>query len=605
MTFDALKSKAASLPLAPGVYIMKDKSGSVIYVGKAKKLKSRVSQYFHDTASHSPKTRIMVSKIEDFDYIVATTEFEALVLECSLIKQHMPKYNILLKDDKGYPYIRLDMREKYPKPELVNKIEDDGADYYGPFGSRSITQSIIESIQTALRLPNCTKKFPRDIGKTRPCLNLHMGRCTGWCQSDRNQEDYTAAIMQASRLLSGDFKAVSDDLRNNMLSAADNLNFELAASLRDQLNAVESLGKKQLVIAGSAVDTDVIGYADNGIKACFTVLHFREGSLLDKEYEVLATSETPEVAVSSLLKQYYLSKGYCPKTIFLPYPVEDLDLIAQLLSERFSKKVYIRTPKRGDNARLIEMAQTNANNELTRITSKDEKHRITLKLLSESLNIPVPHRIESYDVSNLSGTDIVSGMVVFVDGKPKKSDYKRFKIEGLSDQDDYRSMQQTLRRRFTHYQNGDEGFTEAPDLVLIDGGISHADAALAVLADLNLRFPVFGMVKDDRHRTRALVTADGKEIAIDVNQSLFSFIGNIQEETHRFAIRYHQKLRNKRVRHSRLDDIPGIGTKRKELLLKVFKSINGIEAATLHELEQYLPRDAAASVFQHFHNKEG
>ncbi len=605
MTIDLLKNKAASLPLSPGVYIMKDRSGSVIYVGKAKKLKNRVSQYFLDTAAHSPKTRVMVSRICDFDYIVATTEFEALVLECSLIKKHMPKYNILLKDDKGYPYIRLDMRKDYPKPELANKIQSDGASYFGPFGSRSITQDIIKSIGSALQLPDCSKKLPRDIGKSRPCLNFHMGLCAGWCQPERKKETYRAAIERAARLLGGDFRAVADDLRSKMLFAAQELNFELAASLRDQLNAVEALGKKQLVTAGSAIDTDVIGYADNSLKACFTVLHFRGGNLLDKEYEILSVSESPDTAICSLLKQYYPDRGYCPKRILLPFPVEDADLIAQMLSEKFSKKIMITVPKRGDNAHLTAMAQKNAADELARIITKEEKHFALLSLLADTLGIALPHRIESYDVSNLSGTDIVSAMVVFLDGKPKKSDYKRFKIQGFVSQDDYHCMQQTLKRRFIHYQNKDEGFAKQPDLILIDGGAAHAGAAEAVLKELNLHFPVFGMVKDDRHRTRALITSDAKEISIAANQSLFSFIGSIQEETHRFAIEYHRKLRGKRISRSRLDSIPGIGAKRKELLLKIFRSVKGVEAASLKELEQYLPKDAAASVYHHFHNSEG
>ena len=605
MTYDQLKEKAHSLPLEPGVYIMRNKDDKVIYVGKAKKLKNRVCQYFQDTASHSPKTRLMVSKIHHFDVIVAASEFEALVLECSLIKRHMPKYNILLKDDKGYPYLRLDMKEAYPKITMVSRVSNDGASYYGPYGSRGVTQDVLDAIRITLKLPACNREFPRDVGKGRPCLNYHMNQCAGWCQANMTADDYRSRMEQAKQLLQGNYKTVASAIRNQMLEAAESLNFELAANLRDRLNAVEALSQKQLVTAGSIADTDVIGYAETGAKACFAVLHFSGGNLLEKEYEVFPLPDDKVEAVSSLMKQFYLSRGLVPKRVLLPFEIEDSELFAQLAQQQFGKKVKLHTPQRGDNAQLVELACKNAYEEAQRVTDKEERISGTLSLLGKMLSMEPPKRIESFDISNISGTDIVASMVVFKDGKPHKNDYKRFKLQGLANQDDYASMHQVVKRRFAHYKNGDQGFEEAPDLLLIDGGINHANVAVQALEELELSFPVFGMVKDDRHRTRALVTPQGQEIGIDTNQTVFTFIGNIQEETHRFAITYHRQLRSKRLKYSALDNIPGIGPKRKQDLLKKFKSITAIRQATLPELEKLLPRDAANAVYRHFREEEG
>ena len=601
MTFEELKEKALSLPYAPGVYIMRNKDDKVIYVGKAKKLKNRVSQYFQDTASHSPKTRIMVSKIDHFDVIVAASEFEALVLECSLIKRYLPKYNILLKDDKGYPYLRLNMHDLYPKITMVSKIADDGATYYGPFGSRGITQDVMQAIRLTLKLPDCSREFPRDIGKGRPCLNYHMKQCAGWCLESASASDYRDRIQQAKQLLQGDYKAVAESIRNSMLKAAEDLKFELAASLRDRLNAVEALSQKQLVTAGSLADTDVVGYAQTEAKACFAVLHFSGGNLLDKEYEVFALPDDREEAVSSLLKQFYLSRGLAPKRILLPFELDDSELFAALMEKETGRRPKIHVPQRGDNAHLVELANKNAYEEAQRLTDKDERIAGTLLLLGKMLSLEPPKRIESFDISNISGTDIVASMVVFQDGKPRKSDYKKFKLEGLAGQDDYASMHQVIKRRFAHYCDCDKGFEIKPDLLLIDGGVTHANVAVQALNEFNVSIPVFGMVKDDRHRTRALVTPDGQEIRIDANQTVFSFIGTIQEETHRFAISYHRQLRSKRLKRSALDAIEGIGPKRKQDLLKHFKSISAIAQADLIQLERILPKNAANSVYQHFH----
>ena len=601
MCFEELKNKANSLPLQPGVYIMRDKSDTVIYVGKAKKLRNRVSQYFQDTASHSAKTRLMVSKIDHFDVIVAASEFEALVLECSLIKRYLPKYNILLKDDKGYPYLRLDMKEPFPVITMVNRVTDDGALYYGPYGSRGITQNLLETVQLALKLPGCSKRFPKDLGKGRTCLNFHMAQCDGWCQKKDAMMEYRRRMEGAQQLLAGNFKTVADDIRQHMLEAANALNFELAANLRDRLNAVEVLRQKQLVTAGTLSDTDVIGFSQTESTACFTILHFTDGNLVDKEYETFSAVEEPQDAIASLLKQYYLNNGLAPKLILLPFLIEDTELFAQFMMEKFGRRVQFAVPQRGEKAQLVELANKNAREEAERITTKDERIAGSLRLLGKMLSIEPPARIESFDISNTSGADIVASMVVFKDGRPYKSDYKRFKVEGLDAPDDYASMRQVLFRRFAHYLNGDAGFECLPDLLLIDGGITHSQTALDVLEELKISVLVLGMVKDDKHRTRALVTPNGKEVAIETQPSVFSLIGNIQEETHRFAITFHRQLRSKGLRYSELDRIPGVGDKRKQDLLKYFKSLTAIREATVYELERCLPHNVALAVYEHFH----
>lgn len=603
MTFEELKDKALSLPLEPGVYLMQDKSGEIIYVGKAKKLKNRVSQYFQNTASHTPKTRRMVSQIDHFDVIVAASEFEALVLECSLIKRHMPKYNILLKDDKGYPYLRVDMRDEYPVMELVSRVMGDGASYFGPYGGRYVTQRVIDTIRLTLKLPGCSKKFPRDIGKDRPCLNYHMDNCDAWCQASRSPAEYRARMEQAVMLLQGKYTELAASIREKMLLAADALDFEQAALLRDRLRAVESLGQKQLVTAGSMANTDVIGYYQSQAKACFAVLHYVDGSLLDKEYEILQPADDEQEALSTLVKQYYLARGAAPKTILLPAPMDDAPLFEELLFQNLQKRVHIRTPQRGDNVRLVDLARKNAREEAERVTTKAERAAGTLGLLQTMLGLERLHRLESYDISNIAGTDMVASMVVFLDGRPSKKDYKRFKIEDLPDQNDYAAMQQVLRRRLTHLKNGDAGFEEAPDALLIDGGIEHANAVRKVLTELGLVIPTFGMVKDGRHRTRALVTPDGHEISISATPAVFALIGTIQEETHRFAITYHHTLRSRRVRGSKLEEIPGVGPKRREALLKAFKSVAAIERASLTALEDAVGQAAGKAVYDYFHQE--
>lgn len=605
MTKDELKEAAASLPLEPGVYLMKDKTNTVIYVGKAKKLKNRVSQYFQENASHTPKTRRMVSLVDHFETIRAASEFEALVLECSLIKHYMPKYNILLKDDKGYPYLRLDMKEPYPKLTLASRVCEDGARYFGPYGSRGRSNQVIRILQETFRLPDCGKKFPRDVGKERPCLNYHMGKCDGWCREEMSQTDYRGRMEQIQLLLTGRHKPLCQSLRQEMEAAAEALRFEQAAQLRDRLRAIEALSERQLVTAGTLADTDVIGWYETEARACFAVLHFVGGNLMDKDYELLSLPDDRTEALSSLVKQYYISRQAAPRRVLLPFSMEDAEPFSQLLLEQLGKKTRFLVPARGDNLRLQELARQNAREEAERATSAAERHSATMSLLQTMLGLrDYPARLEAYDISNIAGTDIVASMTVFVDGKPKKSDYKRFKLENMEDQDDYASMRQVLCRRFCHYLDGDRGFDELPSALLIDGGAVHAKTVEDALTAMGVHVPIYGMVKDNRHRTRALVTPDGAEIGIQATPAVFALIGRIQEETHRFAITYHHTLRSRRVRGSSLDAIPGIGEKRRLALLRHFQSISAIREASMEALRTVLPEPAARAVYQYYHSQE-
>ena len=608
MTFDELKEKAHALPLKPGVYIMQDKKNTVIYVGKAKALKNRVSQYFANLASHTEKTRAMVSQIDHFDVIVADSEFEALVLENSLIKRHQPHYNILLKDDKGYPYIRLTVKEPYPRFSLSNRAAEDGARYFGPYGSRGATQNIVDALRVALKLPSCNRKFPRDIGKERPCLNYHMGQCDGYCRKEMDQSRYREAIDQAVRLLEGKFQEVGDELQAEMERAAEELRFEKAAELRDRYRAIELLGKRQKVVAGSLADTDVVGFFQGeATKSCFVVLHFAGGDLAAKDWELIDTPMEEDTAdiLSALVRQYYAPRGQLPRQILLPCALEDEVPLMRLFSEQAGHRVELVTPQRGAKMDLIRLANKNAAEEVERWTTREERQSKLMELLGRMLGLETPpRRIESYDISNQGADDIVASMVVYVNAKPLKRDYRRFKLKDMDGPDDYASMDQVLRRRFQRYLDGDEKFADKPDLLLIDGGVNHANVAVRVLEELGLSIPVFGMVKDDRHRTRALVTPEGREIGIQANQAIFSLVGQIQEETHRFAIEFHRQQQNQRVKGSVLDKIPGVGEKRRAELLRHFKSVKNIKAASLAELEEAVPKNTARAVYQFFREKE-
>ncbi len=607
MTREELREKANDLPLTPGVYLMMDKTGKVIYVGKAKKLKNRVSQYFQDSAAHTVKTRQMVSQVDRFDTIFVSSEFEALVLENSLIKRHSPKYNILLKDDKGYPFVRLS-RETYPRFSLVNKMAADSARYFGPFGGRQETRQALDAVCAALRLPTCRRQFPRDIGAERPCLNFHMGRCDGFCRPEMTAEEYNRRIEQAVLLLEGKSKQLLREMTAEMEAEAEALKFEQAALLRDRINAISALGKKQTVIAGLCADTDIWGLYRGSGKCCYAVLHVEKGQLTGRETELFTApvEEPEEEMLSALTAQYYLPRSILPHEILLPLDTEDCEELSEVLTRRAGHKVWVHVPQRGEKAELLAMARRNAAQEAERATTDAERVAHTLELLQKMLDLPSPPgRMESFDISNTGKSDIVASMVVYSGTRPLKSAYRRFQIKGLDGHpDDYASMAEVLTRRLQRAADGDEKFLPLPDIFLIDGGETHARTAQQVAERFGVDVPIFGMVKDDRHRTRALVTPEGREIGISGNQAVFSLIGQIQEETHRFAITYHHQRHGKSTLRSALDEIPGVGPKRREELKRAFGTIKAIREADVEALAAVIPRSAAEAVYRKFHTEK-
>ncbi len=606
MTKQELLQKADSLPLSPGVYLMMDKTGLVIYVGKAKKLKNRVSQYFQSGSGHNEKTRMMVSQVDHFDTIVVRTEFEALILENSLIKRHQPRYNILLKDDKGYPFVRLDEKVSYPRFTLVSKPAQDGARYFGPFGGRHETRAALQAVCAALKLPTCSRQFPRDIGKERPCLNHHIGKCDAFCSPDGpDGAEYRRRVTQAAQLLDGKLRQVTTVLRQEMETAAAALEFEKAAALRDRLQALQVLGKQQQVIAGVCADTDVWGVYIGAVRCGAAVLHIENGDLLGRQTEIFPTAadQTAPEVLSAVLSQYYLDKAVLPREILLPCLFDGSETFAALLTAQAAHRVELRVPQRGERSQLVEMASRNAREEVERITTESERVVRALTDLQALAQLPaVPRRMESYDISNLGSDDMVASMVVFVDGKPLKRDYRKFAIRSLTAPDDYAAMQEVLTRRFAHRE--DAKFPPLPDLLLIDGGLGHVHAALAAEQAAGVSVPVLGMVKDDRHRTRALVTPGGGELGIQQSPHIFTLIGRIQEEVHRFAITFQRQKHHTRTYRSKLDGIPGVGEVRKQALWKRFGTIKAMEAASLEELGKILPAPAAKAVYERFHPVE-
>ena len=597
---DRLREKASMLPALPGVYIMKDKQGRVIYVGKAARLKNRVGSYFG--GAHDIKTETLVSKIDDFDVIIVDSEFEALILENSLIKHHQPKYNILLRDDKGYPFIRADMQREYPMFTIVSRPENDGALYLGPYGGRSISREAVGVVCKALKLPTCGKDLKRIIGKERPCLNYHIGACKAYCQNAEMACEYRETIQMAVEIFQGKTAPIIDKLTNEMNDASENLVFELAAEKRDRIRAVQMLVQKQLVVAGSMADTDIAGFFRGPAKSCLTVLHFVGGKLISKDAELFETpiEDDPE-AVSAVIRLYYDKRGALPQTIILPFSVPDSELLEKFFSEKAGSKVFVLTPRRGDKARLVRTANLNAREETERASTYEEKSLRTHEWLQNALKLEAtPVRIEAYDVSNTGASDTVASMTVFERGRPYKKDYRRFKIEARCGQDDYGSMAETLLRRMNRYIDGDEKFSKLPDVIFVDGGAAHASVARTILQELGLSLPVFGMVKDDKHKTRALVSPDGEEIGLAANPAVFALVGTIQEETHRFAVEYHRNLRSKSNYKSKLDVIEGVGDKRRNDLLKSFGSVKAVSAASVEELSKVVPKNVAEKIHEHF-----
>ena len=604
-----LRQKAMRLPLSPGVYLMHNKAGEIIYIGKAKALKNRVSQYFGSEKNHDAKVRRMVSNVDWFEYILCDSEFEALVLESSLIKQNQPKYNILLKDDKGYSYIRVS-GGPWPRITEVKKVEDDGARYIGPYLSSWSIKQTIDSARKIFKLPDCTRKFPQDFGKGRPCLNYYIKQCCAPCRGRVSEAEYNEAFQEALDFIKGGSSTSVKALTAKMEEAAENMEFELAARLRDRIAAINKMKERQKVVASRVEEQDVFALAQGETHTAFEVFRFTGGKLSDRESFLTEGCQPDPEARSEFLRQYYAIRDRVPPVVTIDGPVEDAELVARWLSEKRGKSVKLHVPQRGEQAQLVQMCRQNAAESIARQAGSTGRDASALDELRRLLGLEkVPAYIECYDISNLQGGENVAGMVVFENGRPLKSAYRKFKIQTVTGQDDYGSMREVIRRRFTEYyahqQQGDtEGFGRLPDLVLLDGGKGHVAAVQPVLQEMGVTVPLFGLVKDDKHRTRAIALSGG-EIAIQSNRRAFTLLSTIQDEVHRFAIGYHRQQRKKAAVSSTLTSIPGIGEARAKALLKHFKTVAAIGQADLKELEEApsMTQPAARRVYQFFHGE--
>lgn len=607
-----LRSKSMSLPLRPGVYLMKDKQGTIIYVGKAKALKNRVSSYFGSHYNHTKKVIRMVENVEDFDYIVTDSEFEALVLECSLIKQYSPKYNILLKDDKGYHYVRI-TKEPWPRIDAVMQLNDDGSEYIGPYTSSFAVRQTVEQVKKIFKLPQCGKTFSVPH-KQRPCLNFHISQCAAPCAGKISHRDYLDSVNQAIEFLKGGSDALVKSMQEEMEAAAENLEFEKAAALRDKINAVTKFGEKQKVVSADVAEQDVFALSQTADKACLAVLRFFAGRLCDTEHFLIENPEDPAQARYELLMRYYSMRERIPPRILIDSLPADCDLLSEWLSGKLGKKVSFAVPQRGGQLKLLEMCRSNAAEKLALSVGRRGADTQALDELARLLGLEkAPEYIESYDISHTAGTENVAGMVVFKNAHPYKAAYKRFKIKGFDGQDDCASMAEVLERRFRHYleenakpegEKRDEGFARLPDLILLDGAQMQVNAVKAVLIQLGIDVPVFGMVKDSSHRTRA-ITGDGGEISINSKRSAFTLVSTIQEEVHRFAIEYHRKRRSAGI-STTLVQIEGVGKKRAAALMKEFKSVLAISKASVEQLSAVkgVDKRTAQTVYNHFNSQK-
>lgn len=605
MTFEELKEKAHRLPQLPGVYLMQNRDGVVIYVGKAKSLRNRVSQYFSDLASHTLKTRRLVANIHHFETIFANSELDALLLENTLIKKYKPKYNILLKDDKGYPFIRIS-REDYPRLSVAGRREKDGAQYFGPYGGRGTANTAIRLLSETFLLPSCSRKFPRDIGKERPCLQLHMKKCCGLCTGTLSAEDYQEIIRQCIQVLEGKSEELEVRLQEQMEQAAEEMLFEQAAVYRDRIRAIQKLRQSRIAVVTGGADTDAVAYAVRGSRACIVRLSYRGGVLVDRTKLLLDGLDEGDASdtLESFLQQYYGPLCWAPKAVCLSHDIEDRQAMEDYLSDLRGAKCTIQMPQRGEKRREVQLALDNAALELAEAEDAEQRTGKTLRLLQEMLGLKeTPIRMEAYDISNTAGSEPVASMTVFQNGKPLKSAYKKYKIKIAAGGDDYGAMAEVLGRRLDRALAGDESFLPLPDIFLIDGGQGQAAVALEQFEARGLDIPLYGMVKDNHHRTRALVTAEGQEFGISATPAVFALIGRIQEETHRFAIEYHRTLRSKGMKKSSLEGIPGVGPAREKALLKQFGTVRAIAQAELTELEAVLPKQAARAVYEHFKEK--
>lgn len=606
-----LRKKANTLPMEPGVYLMRDRRGEIIYVGKAKKLKNRVTSYFRGVEHHLPKVYRMVEQVQDFDYIVTDSEFEALVLECSLIKLHSPKYNILLKDDKGYHYVCV-TKEPYPRIKLAMQKADDGNEYIGPFVSSMVVKQTVEEANRVFLLPTCRRKFPEDFGKERPCLNFHIRQCMGVCRGKIAPEAYREVLDEALQFIrSGGVQSV-EVLTERMQQAAEALDFERAARYRDRISAIRRITEQQKVIEFPHESLDVLGWVQGEDKIYCSLLVLREGRLRDKKDFSFDCMAEPEEVVTEFLLSYYMQAEAAPAEVFLDRELPDRALLEQLLREHRGKKIQFTVPQRGESRKLCQMAQNNAAQELARDTNRTGREIAALTELGRLLGLShPPDYIEAFDISNIGGSTIVGGMTVFRRGRPEKRLYKKFTIRDMAAPDDYAAMEQMLTRRLTHYKEAAEngkkdGFETLPDLWLIDGGAGQVAAAKKAAAQFGVEIPIFGMVKDDRHRTRA-IRAENEEIAIRSSQSVFRLITAIQDETHRYAISFSRKKHRKTGFASVLTGVPGIGEQRAAKLLKHFKSMAAVKAADEEALAAApgMTRPAAEALYCYLHPADG
>lgn len=609
-----IQEELKKLPGKPGVYLMHDEKDAIIYVGKAISLKNRVRQYFQSSRNKGAKIEQMVTHISRFEYIVTDSELEALVLECNLIKEHRPKYNTMLMDDKSYPFIKVTVNEPFPRVMLARQMKKDKAKYFGPYTSAGAVKDTIELIRKLYHIRSCNRSLPKDIGKERPCLNYHIHQCQAPCQGYISQEEYRKSIDEVVRFLNGHYDLVLKELEEKMMAASDSLEFEKAIEYRELLTSVQKVAQKQKITDTAGDDRDIIAMASEGEDAVVQVFFIRSGRLIGRDHFYLKSAEndTEGEILSSFIKQFYAGTPYIPAELMLPEEIEDQDIIEEWLTARRERRVHLRIPKKGTKEKLVELAQKNAQmvlkNDRERLKREEGRTIGAVKELEKILGLKGIIRMEAYDISNTNGFDSVGSMVVYEHGKPKRNDYRKFKIKTVQGPDDYASMNEVLTRRFGHglreQQEESEtgGFQIFPDLIMMDGGRGQVNIALEVLEKLHLHIPVCGMVKDDNHRTRGLYF-NNTELPIDRNSECFRLITRIQDEAHRFAITFHRQLRSKGQVHSVLDDIPGVGPARRKDLMRYFENIDAIRNATVEELKELpsMNEKSAQEVYKFFH----
>ena len=609
-----IQEELKKLPGKPGVYLMHDEKDAIIYVGKAISLKNRVRQYFQSSRNKGVKIEQMVTHISRFEYIVTDSELEALVLECNLIKEHRPKYNTMLMDDKSYPFIKVTVNEPFPRVMLARQMKKDKAKYFGPYTSAGAVKDTIELIRKLYHIRSCNRSLPKDIGKERPCLNYHIHQCQAPCQGYISQEEYRKSIDEVVRFLNGHYDLVLKELEEKMMAASDSLEFEKAIEYRELLTSVQKVAQKQKITDTAGDDRDIIAMASEGEDAVVQVFFIRSGRLIGRDHFYLKSAEndTEGEILSSFIKQFYAGTPYIPAELMLPEEIEDQDIIEEWLTARRERRVHLRIPKKGTKEKLVELAQKNAQmvlkNDRERLKREEGRTIGAVKELEKILGLKGIIRMEAYDISNTNGFDSVGSMVVYEHGKPKRNDYRKFKIKTVQGPDDYASMNEVLTRRFGHglreQQEESEtgGFQIFPDLIMMDGGRGQVNIALEVLEKLHLHIPVCGMVKDDNHRTRGLYF-NNTELPIDRNSECFRLITRIQDEAHRFAITFHRQLRSKGQVHSVLDDIPGVGPARRKDLMRCFENIDAIRNTTVEELKELpsMNEKSAQEVYKFFH----